>query len=106
MMEIIFLSYSVRQDLSQSVDQLLDVLRLQDQTSPSGLFLSKPMHHDWCTKGRGMYYAIYGMLHIKDLLLLVKMSDSQSGGCRFPVSLSMHFFTPYIQCQYNCNKMC
>ena len=25
--------------------------------------------HDWCNKGRGMYYSVYGMMHINEPLL-------------------------------------
>ena len=28
--------------------------------------------HDWCTKYRGMCYPVYGMVHIKEPLLLIE----------------------------------
>ena len=30
----------------------------------------QPVLHDWCNKGRGMYYPVCGMVHIKEPLLL------------------------------------
>ena len=34
----------------------------------------QPVFHDWCNKGRGMCYAVYGMMHIKESLLLIGKS--------------------------------
>ena len=48
--------------------------------------------HDWCNKGRGMCYHVCGMVHIKNLLLLIGKS-SPCGSSGFPVSLSEWFFT-------------
>ena len=31
--------------------------------------------HDWCNKGRGMCYLVCGMVHIKELLLLIRKSS-------------------------------
>ena len=45
----------------------------------------QPVFHDWCNKGRGMYYLVCGMMHIKELLLLIGKS-SLCGGSRFPLS--------------------
>ena len=42
--------------------------------------------HDWCNKGRGMYYPVCGMMHIKESLLLIGKS-SLCGGSGFPLSL-------------------
>ena len=47
----------------------------------------QPVLHDWCNKGRGMYYPICGMVHIKEPLLLINKS-SLCGGSGFPFSLS------------------
>ena len=30
------------------------------------LFLAPASAHDWCNKGRGMCYSVYGMMHIKE----------------------------------------
>ena len=43
--------------------------------------------HSWCNKGRGMCYIVCGMVHIKELLLLIG-KNSQCGGSGFPFSLS------------------
>ena len=43
------------------------------------------LHHDWCNKGRGMCYPVCGMVHIKELLLLIEKS-SLCGGSGFPLS--------------------
>ena len=47
----------------------------------------QPVLHDWCNKGRGMYYPVCGMVHIKEPLLLIDKS-SLCGGSGFPFSLS------------------
>ena len=54
---------------------------------PLGYFLFHPVPHDWCNKGRGMYYSVCGMVHIKETLLLIDKS-SLCGGSGFPFSLS------------------
>ena len=38
---------------------------------PLSYFSIQPVIHDWCNKGRGMCYPVCGMIHIKDLLLLI-----------------------------------
>ena len=38
-------------------------------------FLFHPVLHDWCNKGRGMYYPVCGMMHIKESLLLFGKSS-------------------------------
>ena len=43
--------------------------------------------HDWFNKGRGMYYPVCGMMHIKEPLLLIGKS-SLCDGSEFPLSLS------------------
>ena len=40
--------------------------------------------NDWCNKGRGMYYPVCGMMHIKEPLLLIGKS-SPYGGSGFPL---------------------
>ena len=52
----------------------------------------QPVLHDWCNKGRGMYYPVCGMMHIIEPLLLIGKS-SPCGGSRFPLSLSEWSFT-------------
>ena len=48
-------------DLTRMFSRLLD---------PLTYFLFQPVLHDWCNKGRGMYYPLCGMVHIKEPLLL------------------------------------
>ena len=59
---------------------------------PLSYFSFQPVLHDWCNKGRVMYYLVCGMMHIKELLLLAGKS-SPCGGNRFPLSLSEWSFT-------------
>ena len=47
---------------------------------------------DWYNKGRGMYYPAYGMMHIREPLLLFGKS-SPCGGSEFLLSLSEWSFT-------------
>ena len=50
-------------------------------------FLFQPVLHNWFNKGHGMCYPVCGMVHIKELLLLIGKS-SLCGGSGFPFSLS------------------
>ena len=52
----------------------------------------QPVLHDWCNKGRGMYYPVCGMMHIKEPLLLIGKS-SPCGGSGFALLLSEWSFT-------------
>ena len=52
---------------------------------PLSYFLFEPVHHNWCNKDHGMCYPVCGMMHIKELLLLIGKS-SLCG--RFPLLLS------------------
>ena len=65
---------------------------------PLSYFSFKPVLHDWCNKGRGMCYHIYGMVHIKDSLLLT-IKSSPRAGSGFLLSLYERAFdicpTPY-----------
>ena len=42
----------------------------------------QPVLQDWCNKGHGMCYPVCGMVHIKDLLLLIKKSSPCGGGLK------------------------
>ena len=59
---------------------------------PLSYFSFQLVLHDWCNKGCGMCYPVYGMVHIKEPLLLLGKS-SPCGGSRFPLSLSEWSFT-------------
>ena len=54
---------------------------------PLSYFSLQPVLHDWCNKGRGMCYLVWGMVHIKEPLLLIDKS-SLCGVSGFPFSLS------------------
>ena len=55
--------------------------------NPLSYFSFQPVLHDWCNKGRGMFYPVCGMVHIKGSLLL-RDKSSLCGGSGFPFSLS------------------
>ena len=59
---------------------------------PLSCFSFQPVFHDWCNKGRGVYYSVCGMMHIKEPLLLIRKS-SLCGGSGFFLSLSEWSFT-------------
>ena len=54
---------------------------------PLSYFSFRLVIHDRCNKGRGMYYPIYGIVHVKEPLLLIGKS-SPCGDSGFPLSLS------------------
>ena len=60
--------------------------------NPLSYFSFMPELHDWCNKGHGMCYPVYGMMHIKEPLLLIGKS-SLCGGSGFSLSLSEWSFT-------------
>ena len=41
---------------------------------PLGYFSFQPVLLEWCNKGRGMCYPVFGMMHIKEPLLLIGKS--------------------------------
>ena len=57
------------------------------EVDPLSYFSFQPVLHDWCNKGSGMSYPVCGMVHIKELLLLIRKRNL-SGGSGFPLSLS------------------
>ena len=71
---------------------------------PLSYFLLQQVHHDWCNKGCGMCYPLYGMVHIKEPLSLIKKNNPCSGGSSFSLSLSEWSFT-ICPMPYN-HKMC
>ena len=38
-------------------------------------FSFQPMLRDWCNKGRGIFYPVCGMVHVKEPLLLIGKSS-------------------------------
>ena len=53
-------------------------------------FLFQPVLHDWCNKGCGMYYTVWGGA-CKDPLLLIGKSSPCSGGSGFPLLYEWSF---------------
>ena len=53
---------------------------------PLSYFSFHPVLHDWCDKGSGMYYPFFGIVHIKDQLLLIANSSSCNDISEFPLS--------------------
>ena len=45
------------------------IVRLILHGGPISYFSFQPVLHDWCNKGRGMWYPVCGMIHIKEPLL-------------------------------------
>ena len=62
---------------------------------PLSYFLFQPVLHDWCNKGCGMSYSVCGMMHIKELLLLIGTSNL-CGDSGFPLSLVELSFTIFL----------
>ena len=46
---------------------------------PLSYFSFQPVLHDWCNKGCGMCYPDFGMVHIKEPLLLIGKSSLCGG---------------------------
>ena len=88
------LSNSKRNELDSEMYVLVwfTVYHISFMVDPLSYFSFQPVLHDWCNKGRGMCYPVFGMMHIKEPLLLIGKS-SLCGGSRFPLSLSEWSFT-------------
>ena len=59
---------------------------------PLSYFSFQPVLHDRCNKVSAMCYPVYGMVHIKEPLLLIGKS-SLCGSSGFPLLLSEWSFT-------------
>ena len=88
---IVLTSYVVGAGRSSEVEHSLMVRwvvgSILHGVDPLSYFSFQPVLHDWCNKGRGMCYPVYGMVHIKEPLLLIDKS-SLCGGSEFPFLLS------------------
>ena len=60
---------------------------------PLSYFLFQPVLHDWCNKGRGMCYPVCGMMHKKELLLLI----GKSSPCDSSIPHTTAFVTPVME---------
>ena len=67
---------------------------------PLTYFSFQPVLHDWCNKDCGVCHPVCGMMHIKDLLLLIRKSSLCSGS-GFLLSLFEWSFTICLP-PYNC----
>ena len=45
-----------------------------DMVDPFSYFSFQPVLHDWCNEGYNMCYPVYGMVHIKEPLVLIGKS--------------------------------
>ena len=54
------------------------VVRSIPQVGEIELFVP-PVFHDWCNKGHGMCYPVYGLVHINKPFLLIRISSYLSG---------------------------
>ena len=74
---------------------------------PLSYFSFQPVLYDWCNEGRGMYYPVCGMVHIKEPLLLIG-KRSLCGGSGFPLSLPPHrlLFPINSKGYFICNTNC
>ena len=50
---------------------------------PLNYFSFQPVLHNWCNKDRGMSYPVCGMVHIKELLVLIENSSPSYGSSEF-----------------------
>ena len=55
---------------------------------PLRYFSFEPVLYSCCDKGHGLYYFVFGMVHIKDPLPLNGKSSPRRDGSGFPLSLS------------------
>ena len=70
----------------QDIANGLCVMWWVSDTSWLSYFSFQPVLHNWCKEGSGMFYPVWGMVHIKDPLLLIKKNSLCSDGSRFPHS--------------------
>ena len=59
--------------------------------NPLSYFSFQPVLYYWCNKGRGMCYPVCGMMHIKELLMLIERVAYVAAACF--LSLSEWSFT-------------
>ena len=64
-------------------------------------FSFQPVPHDWCNKGGGMCYPVFGVVHIEEPLLLI----AHVAAAGF-LSSYMSGPLPYFRRRITVNKMC
>ena len=65
---------------------------------PLSYFSFQLVLHDLCNKCHGMCYPVYGIVNIKDPLLLIKKSSPCSGSSGFSLSLSVQYHVTILKC--------
>ena len=68
---------------------------------PLSYFSYQLVLHDWCNKGRGMYYPVCGMMLIKEPLLLIGKITAAGFLSRY-----LNGSLPYVRHHITVNKMC
>ena len=68
-----------------------------------GYISFQPGLHDWCNKNCSMCCAVWGMVDLKDPLLLIEKSSPCNGSSGFPLQLSGPL--PYVQSHITVNKV-
>ena len=66
-------------------------------------FSFQPVLHDWCNKGRGMYYPVYEMMHIKRTLAANRKEEYVAAAGFLSRYLSGPL--PYVPCHITVNKV-
>ena len=77
--------------------------------NPLSYLSFSPMLHNWCNKGRTVYYPVCRLLHIKYLLLLIGKSSLLCDCRGFTISLTTSL-TPYnrkkcVECVVKLKKL-
>ena len=72
---------------------------------PLSYFSFQLVLHDWYNKGRGMVYPVCGMLHIKELTLLIGKKIPSNCTSGFPLS-SLNGPLPIVPLHITLNNMC
>ena len=72
---------------------------------PLSYFSFKLVLHNWCNKGHSMCYPVCGMVHKKELWLLIGKS-SPCGSSGFPLSRYLSGPLPCVRRHITVNKMC
>ena len=88
------------------LSRFVELVWSQDQTTSVNLssvfFHSNHLPTTGLPKAVVFYYALYGIVHIKDPLLWIEKSNPCSGRSGFPISLSLFSFTITTLCWVPC----
>ena len=81
-----------------------DAMGQSFMVDPVSYFSFKPVLHNWCNKGCGICFPVFGMEHMKDTLLLFKRVAHVAAAGFLPRYLNGPL--PYVSCHITVNKMC